>query len=388
MNCVNYKQCKNINLDTKQIYICDRCSNGHCKGCSKITPTEIKCLDLKKERRLRYYCPDCYDSIIEIENVLKLNKQLFDENSILKNSINHPTVDPDISSKLQIFESTLKDMQVTYIQAINETNKSLTIQQDKYHAEIQRLRSEIKTIRDSNIDMVRLLTQSKKESTDISQTPSNNMTNKNFNLTYSNNSNKVSTPEVISYRTAITNNSTISNNDIQNSAKKINSSTSQLASVINRSTKGQSSNDDGFREVRGRRSQLKVGNGEGDKTFHGRKGITNKKIWLFISRVPDSISDKNIKDYIETRTSTTDTYIKKLPTINAGQDNQSFMVGVDPKIQDEVYDSSFWPKKVIYGRFDFKMGRRFLDNPRKPNISSNPQANSFLTRDQSNSQHT
>lgn len=157
MNCVNFKQCRNINLDIKQLYICDKCPNKHCRGCSKITPTEIKSLELKKERRLRYYCPECYDSIIEMEDVLKLNKKLIEENTRLKGKVEH-TQSADICNKLQVFETTLKEVQTSYVQLINETYKSLSVQQDEYQKEIQQLRNEVKVLSDSNKDMIRLLT--------------------------------------------------------------------------------------------------------------------------------------------------------------------------------------------------------------------------------------
>ena len=109
MNCVNNKQCKNVNLDIKQIFICDKCSKGHCKGCAKIAPTEIKCLELKKERRLRYYCPDCLDNITENENILKINQQLIEENSALKNKLEH-TTSSDCIGTLNDFQMALNEL--------------------------------------------------------------------------------------------------------------------------------------------------------------------------------------------------------------------------------------------------------------------------------------
>ena len=134
-------------------------------------------------------------------------------------------------------------------------------------------------------------------------------------------------------------------------------------------------NNEGFREVRKRRRQPKIGSGDGDDNFPGRNDKPDKKIWLFISKVSDSITEDNIKHYIETRTNTNNVYIKKLPTDNAGKNNQSFMVGVDPQLQVEVYEPSFWPKKVRFDRFNFRLGRRFLDN-----ASGDSQQDSFLVQ--------
>ena len=123
-----------------------------------------------------------------------------------------------------------------------------------------------------------------------------------------------------------------------------------------------------------------IGNGEGDGAFHG-KNENNRKIWLFITRVPDDVTGDNIKQYIETRTETNDVQIKKLPTYNSKSDNQSFMIGVQPHLQNTVYQTKFWPRKIVFDRFNFKRGRRFLDSHSHTDMENDAdiQAESFLT---------
>lgn len=123
-----------------------------------------------------------------------------------------------------------------------------------------------------------------------------------------------------------------------------------------------------------------IGNGEGDGAFHG-KNEDNRKIWLFITRVPDDVTGENIKHYIETRTETDDVQIKKLPTYNSKSDNQSFMIGVQPHLQNTIYQTKFWPRKIVFDRFNFKRGRRFLDSHSHTSMENDAdiQADSFLT---------
>ncbi|CAH1101859.1 unnamed protein product [Psylliodes chrysocephalus] len=101
-----------------------------------------------------------------------------------------------------------------------------------------------------------------------------------------------------------------------------------------------------------------MGSGEGDE-FKGREK-SNKKIWLFVSRVSDTVNEENVKKYIHKRTNAEDIYVKKLDTYFVRQNNQAFLVGIDPYFQEQVYKSDFWPKNIIYSRFNFKQGQRFL----------------------------
>lgn len=133
-----------------------------------------------------------------------------------------------------------------------------------------------------------------------------------------------------------------------------------------------------FQEARAKRKRFRVGNGEGDEEFHG-KNEKERKIWLFITKVPDDVNEGNIKKYIESRTNTNDVHVKKLVTHNTNPDNQSFMVGVQPHLQTTIYDAKFWPRKIAFDRFNFRRGRRFLDTPQNDaDINVNTQPISFL----------
>lgn len=123
-------------------------------------------------------------------------------------------------------------------------------------------------------------------------------------------------------------------------------------------------NHKGFTKVKSKKTRPMEGSGNGDSELHGRAN-GDKKIWLFITRIPDKIEVKNIENYIKNRTNSDNIIIKKLPTKNSRRDNQSFMIGVEPCFKEQIYDSSFWPKGIVYNRFNFKLGQHFLDNPWK-----------------------
>ncbi|KAG5865919.1 hypothetical protein JTB14_002020 [Gonioctena quinquepunctata] len=79
--------------------------------------------------------------------------------------------------------------------------------------------------------------------------------------------------------------------------------------------------------------------------FEGRDNMLpsnkNKKIWLFISRIEDSVSvtEDTVKKYISKKTGThaEETSAKKLETFHKTKDNNFFLVGVNPSLKDTVY---------------------------------------------------
>lgn len=128
-------------------------------------------------------------------------------------------------------------------------------------------------------------------------------------------------------------------------------------------------NNDGFTypkyHNKKKNKNINVGRGPTSGNFQGM-GKTNinkdKKIWLFISHVKDVTTENDIKTYIKEKTKSTNIAIKRLKMTNPTPNNQRFMVGVDPSLLDIVYDVNFWPDEVLFSRFNFRMGKRFLDN--------------------------
>ncbi|KAJ8929170.1 hypothetical protein NQ314_018165 [Rhamnusium bicolor] len=83
--CCN-ETCKN----TETVATCDICIQEYCKICSKISSTEERTVALKA-RRLRYYCPKCYEQMIKYEILAHNNHKLSSENKQLKEKIQNIT---------------------------------------------------------------------------------------------------------------------------------------------------------------------------------------------------------------------------------------------------------------------------------------------------------
>lgn len=135
--------------------------------------------------------------------------------------------------------------------------------------------------------------------------------------------------------------------------------------------------EDGFKIVmrRNRKQQRKVNVGSRTdieesnfKSFKPNK--ESKKIWLFISRVNESVHVQDIREYISGRGNSE---IDQISVMNLNtRSNQagfkSYMVGVPLTMKEEVYKNDFWPVGVSFARFNFMRGQHFLEA--QPNLKS------------------
>lgn len=150
---------------------------------------------------------------------------------------------------------------------------------------------------------------------------------------------------------------------------------------------------DGYQELKRKKRKVQVGTDDSkENEFVGRStaDIKDRKIWLFISKVKDTITTENVLSYIKRKTNSEEQKIsvKELNTWFKMKDNKCFMVGVDPDFKNSVYNASFWPKGVAYRRFDFFKGQHFLDNPRElsgSTVDKHNQRNTTLTMERNDS---
>lgn len=128
---------------------------------------------------------------------------------------------------------------------------------------------------------------------------------------------------------------------------------------------------DGFIDVRRRKRKKNahvgtaVLNGDSDAEFQARssKRPEDRKIWLFISKAKDSVTQDIVRDYIAAKgeVDKSDIEVKLLQTRTSYKDNNCFLIGVPLTMKEKVYESGFWPTGIRYERFDFRMGRQFLN---------------------------
>lgn len=108
------------------------------------------------------------------------------------------------------------------------------------------------------------------------------------------------------------------------------------------------------------RRNIHIGTGEisEEDSFIGRNE-KDKKIWIFISRVPDKVSEQDVTKYIKKKANieqNEDLVVKHVPTrVEKERSNSKcFQVGIRYDLMDTVYNHEFWPANVAYERFKFK----------------------------------
>ncbi|CAH1107492.1 unnamed protein product [Psylliodes chrysocephalus] len=152
---------------------------------------------------------------------------------------------------------------------------------------------------------------------------------------------------------------------------------SQIPSSVNNSRKSLSELSTGeFVEVKSNRRQKranKIGTNQSQddnnqNAFEGAKSAdNNRKLWVFISRVKNQVTEDQIKNYISNKAKNdqSEISVKALKTYYQNKNNKCFLVGTDLSLKNVIYEQNFWPAGVAFERFNFKKGQHFLDNNRE-----------------------
>lgn len=82
-----------------------------------------------------------------------------------------------------------------------------------------------------------------------------------------------------------------------------------------------------------------------------------KKLWVYLGRVHPETTEDNVLKYLNGKYPDLSFECEKLPTKGK---NNSFKIGADIKLENEIYSEDFWPRGVAIKRFHFfraKQGR-------------------------------
>ena len=81
-------KCNKHENDLNLLTECDSCHrNIHKKVCSGLNASEIKVIDLKGKRLLRFYCEDCSEGLLMVPKLIKMVDELKAEVSSIKSNI-------------------------------------------------------------------------------------------------------------------------------------------------------------------------------------------------------------------------------------------------------------------------------------------------------------
>lgn len=262
MECNNCK----TNGDEQPVFACDGCKVFLCKACANLTASETKVMQLK-ERTMQFHCKDCLNS-----NTINLLLSALNDKNII------------IESKNKIIELLEKDMESGKQKEKDLKNKLAGMQvQTNSSKSNPRPQAENQSGASKKF-MQNQTVLAKPTCADIVKN-GNSLKNANSAATTNLSQGKNGLEKMEAAQREIMEEIININMDKDKTLMKINEEKRE------------------FQEVRFKKRTLKTGNGEGDGAFHG-KNEAERKIWLFITRVPDDVKDENIKQYIEARTDT------------------------------------------------------------------------------------
>lgn len=109
-------ECDACETRQKTVFPCDSCRKSYCKACAGLTSSEVKVLELKDGRVMRFYCSDC-------DSRLLLQKTIDDKISIIEGK---DEIIDLLKQKIQILErnSSLEEGKRLYSQAVLQTPQS------------------------------------------------------------------------------------------------------------------------------------------------------------------------------------------------------------------------------------------------------------------------
>nr|XP_023019147.1 uncharacterized protein LOC111507981 [Leptinotarsa decemlineata] len=110
--------------------------------------------------------------------------------------------------------------------------------------------------------------------------------------------------------------------------------------------------------------QAQISEEDENNGFAGRE-LQEKKIWLFISRVKDHVTEEMIVSYLKNKTNgDSQIYIKEIKAHRKAKDNRCFKIGLNFNMKEDAYNNNFWPRGVAVCRFDFRKEEKYLDRLR------------------------
>nr|CAI5856665.1 unnamed protein product [Callosobruchus analis] len=358
-------------ISAKNPFSCEFCGIVLCKGCSQLCPTEVKVIELTK-RVMIFACEDCRQDVKKYRNnpIGQLQNQI----DKLEETVN----------KLQV-ES--KDMLNTLTEKMMQANAEIIkmfgtqTKLFKEHGKI--IPGDDKRPSSSKEQSSNVVSQEQKKQSFSDAIREVRPRQKGIQSSIVHEQQRLAEKYIYIENEPHTSQPSHKPLAPKHVLKKQVSFTQSVSSEKNHTAEGHEE----FTEVTYTKKKkhitgrMGIGEVKADEDF----GFTGKdrKIWIFLRRVKDSVAADNVSNYLvhKLKAEAKDIEIKKVNPYHRKPDNGCFLVGLDPRYQREVFEQDFWPRGVFYDRFDFKRGDHFLDNHRRRSyISDNAESQQeFLT---------
>lgn len=239
--------------------------------------------------------------------------------------------------------------------------------------EVQKLRDEVKVIKETNCDLIRLLTD-KKSYRDVATskvTENNNCSNVVNQIINKPNNLNGPIPHTAADCSLAENHKNANKKDHAYADCEIPAEnlTKSVPAIHTAKITVQNDDSNGWKVQKGksrkRMQNTVVGSAKVDPEISFAAPHA-KKAWLYIGRVQSGTEPNKIKSYLVNKIpEVEDAIIEKLNTKGS---NMSFKVGIDFRYKDQILKEDFWPNGVIIRRFNFGPST-FLGVKPSPNLN-------------------
>lgn len=239
--------------------------------------------------------------------------------------------------------------------------------------EIKELREEVRILKDSNIELIRLFTNDKKKVSNRKEEavalPKKNLMDPED--TYGSVAHKNEPKQPIS-RFDIKSQDKVAVRNPKNKNKQIPTDITQQTKepwflTVDEENHTDTSHENPWieqksrRRIRSKKQPTIIGISKTNDVNTGFKSSYVKRAWYYVGKVDNDTNINEIKTYICEKLSSEDVIVDKLPTKGTFQ---SFRIGVKFIYKDNLLKEDFWPEGIIVRRFNFS-SKTFLEDPTK-----------------------
>lgn len=226
----------------------------------------------------------------------------------------------------------------------------------EFNEKISKLENEVVMLRESNIELISLLTNgetlnnvqkcsnSKKlPSTNPETNPSKTHEAKSRNNKNSQVRDKISSPQI-----KTNNYKNTEEKQFKHPTRSIDDCTTKNKPMIHRRMTQTTTN----KQQQKRTPLVVYGTGTGNKS---NLTAVNRKTWIYVGRVTPGTGVDGLKEHIEIIFPEQETLIEMLPKWKNGE-TEAFKVGIDHDLLDEAFNSKNWPKGSLIKKYKFFQG--------------------------------
>lgn len=320
MNCIS---CKSSDTSGQAVVICDRCTSALCQECASLTTTEMRSVVLRK-RTIIFLCMQCRAS--------------YDEFAATASKSLDVALSAQCAAEIKAAE--IKDVVAKVVSELlpDALEKIISDRITSTDSKIDDVRSVVESLRDSNIDLVRLFDRGIQQSKLPDPTaanvnrPRHKTSSGQLSLGVGASSRGMETSGVSGVRskTPVTPLAPVDSRPFPVSVEK------PAPNSISRS------------EGKKKRSASVIGTRSDYTADHSTFSSVERRQWLYIGRASPETTEDDITNYVKRTLQVEDA---RCHLLLANEDMTSFKLGVRESVLQRLLNPALWPQGIAVREF-------------------------------------